>query len=54
MMTDEGSTKIVNFINPGAGVLVLGCGLNSYSKKYIIFYSINIQHIDDCFCIKEL
>ena len=26
MMTKEGSTKIVNFMTPGAGVLVLGCG----------------------------
>ena len=26
MMTKEGSTKIVNFMSPGAGVLVLGGG----------------------------
>ena len=26
MMTKEGSTKIVNFMTHGAGVLVLGCG----------------------------
>ena len=26
MMTKEGSTQIVNFITPGTGVLVLGCG----------------------------
>ena len=26
MMTKEGSTKIVNFITPGAGVIVLGRG----------------------------
>ena len=26
MMTKEGSTKIVNFMTPGAGVLVLGHG----------------------------
>ncbi|XP_078328372.1 uncharacterized protein LOC111102747 isoform X2 [Crassostrea virginica] len=25
MMTNEGSTKIVNFMTPGAGVLVPGC-----------------------------
>ena len=25
MMTKEGATKIVNFMTPGAGVLVLGC-----------------------------
>ena len=26
MITKEGSTKIVNFMTPGAGVLALGCG----------------------------
>ena len=26
MMTKEGSTKIVPFMTPEAGVLVLGCG----------------------------
>ena len=26
MMTKEGSTKIVTFMTPIAGVLVLGCG----------------------------
>ena len=26
MMTKEGSTKIVNFMTPGTGALVLGCG----------------------------
>ena len=26
MMTKEGSTEIVNFMTPGAAVLVLGCG----------------------------
>ena len=26
MMTEEGSPRIVNFMTPGVGVLVLGCG----------------------------
>ena len=30
MMTKEGSTKIVNFMTPGTGVLALGCGHTSH------------------------
>ena len=30
MMTKEGSTKIVNLITPGAGVLMLGRGHKSH------------------------
>ena len=26
MMSKEGSTKIINFMTPGAGILMLGCG----------------------------
>ena len=37
MMTMEGSTKIVNFMTTGAGVLVLGRGHISYIVK--IHYS---------------
>ena len=33
MLTKEGSTKIVNFLTPGAGVLVLGRGHMSYYEK---------------------
>ena len=33
MMTKEGSTKIVNFMTPGAVVLVLGCGNISHIVK---------------------
>ena len=33
MMTKIGSTKIVNFMTPGAGVLVLGRGNISYLMK---------------------
>ena len=38
MMTKEGSTKIVNFITHGAGVIVLGGGHKSYIvKKHYLF-----------------
>ena len=36
MMTKEGSTKIVNFLIPGAGALVLGRVHISYIVKKII------------------
>ena len=36
MMTKEKSTRIVNFVSPRAGVLLLGCGHMSYSEKRII------------------
>ena len=36
MMTKEGSIKIVNFMTPGAGVLVLGRGHISHIMKCII------------------
>ena len=38
MMTKEGSTKIVNFTTPGAGVLVLGCGHLSHIVKMHYFF----------------
>ena len=38
MMTKEGSTKTVNFMTPGAGVLVLGCGHISYIVKMHYFF----------------
>ena len=51
LMIKEGSTKIVNFMTHGTGVLMLGCGHMSFYWKCIIFYSINKQHID---CYKWL
>ena len=45
MMSKEGSTKIVNFMTPGARVLVLGCGHIShivkmnYSFKNLLLHS---------------
>ena len=51
MITNEGSTQIVNFMTPGARVLMLGCGHISHIVN--IFHSFNIQHID-CYCVKGL
>ena len=38
MMTKEGSTKIVNDMTPGTGVLVLGHGHISYIVKMHYFF----------------
>ena len=44
MITKEGSTKILNFMTPGAGILALGCGHISlivkmhYSLKNLFLY----------------
>ena len=38
MMTKEGSTKIVNFMTPGVGVLVLGQGHISHIVKMPYFF----------------
>ena len=38
MMTTERSTKIVNFMTPGAGVLVLGRGHISHIMKMHYFF----------------
>ena len=39
-MTKEGSTKIVNFMSPGAGVPVLGCALLSHIVKMHYFLNL--------------
>ena len=38
MMNKEGSTKIINFMTPGAGVLVLGHGHISHVVKMQYFF----------------
>ena len=38
IMTKEGSTKIVNFMTPGVGVLVLGRGHISHIVKMHYFF----------------
>ena len=61
VMTKEGSTKIVNFMIPWAGVLMFVCecvmlmgGRQGCSKLCIMFMTcINIQHIH-CYCVKWL
>ena len=37
-MTKKGYTKIVNFMTPGVGVLVLGCGHISHMVKIHYFF----------------
>ena len=41
-MTKEGSTKIVNFMTPWVGVLMLGFPYKSYSKNAFKFISLKI------------
>ena len=38
MMTKEGSTRIINFMTPGAGVFMLGCGHISHIVKVHYFF----------------
>ena len=42
MMTKEGSTKIVNFNTPMAGVLVLGRGHISHFSEYVLSSTLSI------------
>ena len=42
MMTKEGSTKLVNFITSGAGVLMLGCGHISHYSEYVLSSTLSI------------
>ena len=55
MMTKEGSTKLVNFMTPGAGVFVLGRGHIShivkmhYSFKIVLF---TLRHRSEKLSIK--
>ena len=44
MMNKEASTKIVNFITPGAGFLMLGCGHISHYSKYVVSSSLTIYN----------
>ena len=45
MMTKEGSTKIVNFMTPGAGVLMLGHGHISHkvNMQYLLLYQYTVH-----------
>ena len=42
MMTKEGSTQIVNFMTPGAWVLMLGCGHISHYSEYVLSSTLSI------------
>ena len=42
MMTKEGSTKIVNFMTPRAGVLMLGRGHISHYSEYVLSSTLSI------------
>ena len=45
MMTKEGSTKIVNFNIPRAGVLMLGRGRISHFSEYVLSSTLSIYSI---------
>ena len=49
MMTKEGSTQIVNFITPGTGVLVLGCGHINHIVKMHYFLKNLLLFSGACF-----
>ena len=42
LMTNEGSTKIVNFMTPGTGVMMLGCGHISHYSEYVVSFTLSI------------
>ena len=44
MMTKEGFTKIVNFMTPGAGVLVLGRTVCHMVKMHYFFKNLLYSH----------
>ena len=44
MMTEEGSNKIINFMIPGEGVLVLRCGHLSYIVKRNNFFKNHLPY----------
>ena len=41
-MNKEGSTKIVNFMNPGPGVLILGRGHINHYSEYVFSSALSI------------
>ena len=44
METKEWSSQIVNFLTPGTGVLVLGCGYISHIVKMLNFFIIPLLY----------
>ena len=60
MMSKEGSTNIVNFMTPGAGVLVLGCShinhivkLNYFFKNRLLYPQAQIKQTKCIVMTKE-
>ena len=44
MMTMEGCTKIVKFMTPGAGVLMVRCGRISHYSEYVLSSTLSIYN----------
>ena len=42
MMAKEGSTKFVNFMTPGAVILMLGCGHINHYSEYVVSSTLSI------------
>ena len=42
MMTEEGSTKIINVMTPGVGVLMLGCGYMGHYSEYALSSDLSV------------
>ena len=42
MMTKDGYTKIINLMNPGEGVLLLGRGHISHYSEYALSFTLSI------------
>ena len=53
MMTKEGSTKIVNFMTPRAGVLMLGRGHISHYNEYVLSSTLSIYSTLIAFVLKD-
>ena len=53
MMTKEGSTKIVNFMTPRAGVLMLGYGHISHYSEYVISSTLSIYSTLIAFVLRD-
>ena len=53
MMTKEGSTKIVNFMTPGAGVLTLGRGHKSHYSEYVLSSTLSINSTLIVFVLRD-
>ena len=48
-MTKEGSIKIINFMTPGAGVLILRRGHVSHNSEYALSSNPKYIQLIDCY-----